>query len=269
MRGRFSILTVVAVCFLLGLQAAAMAEEALPEKVEMYYFYDNLCGSCNATEAFDAAAEAAMSGGEIEYPYVIYRHNVYGSAGKQAYRALCEDMGLDPDALSLPVFIAGGRVFQGEETIASNLREAYLVAGEDLFVNRQVYTPAQKKTGEALFDEYEAAPEAITVVYFYRIVCEECVQTAPVIDSLPKEITVHGRTVTVDVIRINTRSGNNGDRIGAFFSQYSVPDEDRMVPIVFTAERYFAGYEAIASELEAALAATPAGFVFPSGEDVP
>lgn len=252
------------VALVLGmLLCMAVASAALPDKVEMYYFYDELCGSCDGTEAFDAIAEEAMAGIRDAYPYEIYRVNVYSSAGKEQYEAICEEMGLDPQTLSLPLLIAGGRVFQGDETIARNMGEAFLVAGEDLFVNETVYNPARKKTGAALFDDYTVDEEAITVVYFYRITCEECQQTAPVIDGLP-ETTANG--VPLDVIRINTRSGNNSERINAFFEEYAVPDGDRMVPIVFTRDGYFAGYEAIEGGLASTLETVGPGFVFPAGE---
>lgn len=251
------LLALVLPLLLVSISPVALGEGALPEKVEMYYFYDTLCGSCDGTEAFDAAAEEALSGVRDLYPYDIYRVNVYTGEGRARYQALCEAMGLDEDMLSLPVLMAGGRVFQGDETIAKNLREAYLVAGEDLFVNGQVYNPAHKKTGTALFEDFQANPNAVTVVYFYRITCEECVQTAPVIDGLPD---------AAEVIRINTRSGNNGERVAAFFEAYGVPDEDRMVPIAFTSDAYFAGFDAISGGLPAAVEDGEAGFVFPGVE---
>lgn len=262
-----ALLVALALCISLG--ASALAEDGaapLPERVDLYYFYENLCGSCDGTEAFDAAAEEALSGVRETYPYAIHRHNVYTDAGKAMYRYVCDAMALDPDALTLPVLIAGGRVFQGDETIAKNLREAYLVAGEDLFVYQSVYNPAAKKTGAVLFEDYAADAEAVTVVYFYRITCEECAQTAPVMDALPEAVVLGSREVPVNLIRINTRSGNNGERVNAFFAQYDVPDADRMVPIAFTADQYFAGFEAISSGLEAALATTPPGFAFPGAE---
>lgn len=51
------------------------------------------------------------------------------------------------------------------------------------------------------------------------------------------------------IIRINTRSGRNTEILQAFFEMYEVPLEDQMVPIVFTARGYLAGYEAISSGL--------------------
>lgn len=255
---------IMGIALVLGmLLCTAAASAALPDKVEMYYFYDELCGSCDGTEAFDAMAGEVMAGIRDMYPYEIYRVNVYSPAGKAQYEAICGEMGLDMQSLTLPALIAGGRVFQGDETIARNMAEAYLVAGEDLFVNRMVYNPAQRKTGAALFEDYTADEEAVTVVYFYRITCGECRLTTPVIDALPETVA---DGVPVEVIRINTRSGNNGERITAFFDAYAVADADRMVPIAFTRDGYYAGYNAISDELAGALETVGPGFAFPAGE---
>ena len=51
------------------------------------------------------------------------------------------------------------------------------------------------------------------------------------------------------MVRINTRSGRNDEVIQAFFAMYGVPEEEQMVPIVFTARGYLAGYEAISAGL--------------------
>lgn len=251
---RLIMLLAVALC--LPIIPAAGEKMPLPDKIELYYFYDNLCASCDATAEFDAVAAEALSGIRDQYPYELYRFNVYTEAGKERFSRLCAEMGLDAEMLTLPLLIAGGRVFQGDEAIEKNLREAFLVAGEDLFVNETVYNPATKKTGTALFEDYKTNPDAVTVVYFYRITCEECMQTEPVIAALAE-------TEGVEVIAINTRSGNNGERISAFFDAYAVPDGDRMVPIAFTGKQYYAGFEAISKELPGAVEGAETGFAFP------
>ncbi|MDR3166664.1 MAG: hypothetical protein LBT93_01865, partial [Treponema sp.] len=174
-------------------------------------------------------------------------------------QGIIDSLGLDGNTLELPLLIAGGRIFSGNERIAQNLREALLTAGEDLFVHKRVYNPKEKKTGDRLFADYRIRPDHLSLVYFYRITCEECGKVTPFIDSLPGNVTVEGTAVPLDIIRINTRSGNNSERIAAFFEQYQVPDEDRVVPIVFLADTYLAGYAAITAGLVPALE-TPVRF---------
>lgn len=225
----------------------------LPERVELFYFYEELCQSCDGAAEFDGIAETELAGVRDRYPYAIHRINVFQQGNRELYRGMLDSLGLDESALELPLLIAGGRVFSGNEGIARNLREAFLTAGEDLFVYKRVYNPKERKTGDRLFADYRIQPDRVSLVYFYRITCEECGKVTPLINSLPENITVAGTALPLDIIRINTRSGNNSERIAAFFEQYQVPDEDRMVPIVFLADTYLAGFPSIAAGLIPAL----------------
>lgn len=261
----------VALCGLLCLltvcvYALGETEPILPDAIEMYYFYDELCGACDGAEAFDEIARQALADVRDQYPYVIHRLNTYTRAGKERYDELLGEMEIDASTVTLPVLIVGGKLFQGDDTIEKNMTEAFLVAGEDLFVRKSVYNPAKKRTGDMLFADYVVNPNAVTVVYFYRITCDECNEAKLVIDALPETVSVNGRKLKLNVIRINTRSGNNGERISAFFEMYNVPDEERVVPIVFTADAYFAGIEAISGDFLGALAQARTGFAFPAGE---
>jgi hypothetical protein len=227
----------------------APQQAELPDRVDLYYFYEELCQSCDGAAEFDKIAETELAGVRDRYPYAIHRINVFLQGNREVYQGVCGSLGLDRNSLELPVLIAGGRVFSGNERIRENFREAFLTAGEDLFVNRQVYNPGQKKTGDELFADYRIMPNYLSLVYFYRITCEECGRVTPFIDNLPENIAAGGQVRPLDIIRINTRSGNNSERIAAFFDFYQVPDEDRMVPIVFLADTYLAGEEAITAGL--------------------
>lgn len=243
----------------------SLAENAaLPEKVELFYFYEQSCEVCDELNEFYAILSKELPH-EVRdaWPHTIYTINTFSAQGGETYRRVTASMGLDRSLLSVPLLIAGGRVFQGNETIASNIKEAYLTAAEDIFTRKTFYNPALKKTGERLFEGYSLNPSHITLVYFYRIVCPYCEQVKPLIDNLPKTIRRGGIQVPLDVIRINTRSGNNGERVAAFFDYYQVPDEDRMVPIVFLSDGYLSGVAAISGELLSRLAAPAA----PPGAD--
>lgn len=236
----------------------------LPEEITLYYFHDTVCGSCDGAERFYDLASQELAGVRERYPYRIVVANVYETEGRDLYGQVTDELGLDRDSLSLPLMIAGGKVYSGLDTIGDNLQEAYLVAGEDLFDRGMVYNPKIKNTGDTLFENFAPDPKKATLLYFYRITCEECGQTAPVIDALPAAVTVDGRKVEVEILRINTRSGNNGERITALFEAYQVPQEDQKVPIVFLAQGYLAGYDAIFSEAVSRLEAGDGmGFAFP------
>ena len=99
-------------------------------------------------------------------------------------------------------------------------------------------------------EDYPLEKGSATVVYFYRLTCEECIQTEEeFMDSLPEQVEADGKSYPLQVVRINTRSGSNNEILQAFFEAYQVPEEDQMVPIVFTSQGYLAGYEDITQNL--------------------
>jgi thiol-disulfide isomerase/thioredoxin len=240
------------------LQETPVPEEN-KEKIKMYFFYEELCGNCHTdVDRFISILQENLPLAERDqYPNTISMLNIHETMGRSVYMDVTDEMGLDRGMLETPFMILGGRVFQGYDSIASNIKEAYLTAAEDLYVGGLPYNPRTRKTGAALFDDYSVNPDHVTMVYFYRIVCPYCAQVTPFIDALPKTVVVNGKERPLDIIRINTRSGNNGERVAAFFDAWNVPDEDRMVPIVFFSNSYLADVEPITSELNTRLAEPP------------
>jgi hypothetical protein len=221
------------------------------EKIKAYFFYEELCALCRTDEErFIAILQEKLPLAERDqYPHNIYILNAYNAAGRQEYQRITDDLGLDRGTLEFPLLILGGRVFQGYDSITANIREAYLTAAEDLYVYERPYNPRLKRAADNLFDDYPVNPDHLTLVYYYRITCPSCAQVSPLIDALPKTVLTAEGERPLDIIRINTRSGNNGERIAAFFDHWQVPDEERQVPIVFFAGSYLSGEEAIAGAI--------------------
>ncbi|MDR0553615.1 MAG: hypothetical protein LBG76_02280 [Treponema sp.] len=238
---------------------AGGSKAAAQEKINAYFFYEELCASCQTDyDRFFSIAREQLPPDELDqYPHNFYTHNVYDTAGRARYVNITDELGIDRGDLQVPLLILGGRVFQGYDSISSNIREAYLTAAEDLYVNKRPYSPKTKKTGANLFDDYPVNPDHVTMVYFYRVFCPQCAKVKPLIDALPEKVMVNGTERKLDVIRINTRSGNNGERVAAFLEAWQVPDEDRQVPIVFFPGSYLSGADAIAGQLERRLGEEP------------
>jgi thiol-disulfide isomerase/thioredoxin len=229
------------------------------ERINAYFFYEELCSLCHEDEnKFISILQEKLPLAERDqYPNNFQSINIYSVSGRQVYMQVTDELGLDRGLLQTPFLVLGGRVFQGYDSISTNIREAYLTAAEDLYVYRRPYNPLTRKTGDNLFDDYPVNPDHVTMVYFYRITCPECAEVTPIIDSLPKTVSVNGSARALDIIRINTRSGNNGERVAAFFEAWQVPDKDRMVPIVFFSDSYLAGIEAISAGINQRLSEPP------------
>ncbi|GHU78997.1 hypothetical protein FACS189462_4380 [Spirochaetia bacterium] len=213
---------------------------------------------CSVLTEYYAILDEQIPGDVRErYPHDFLTYNVFQTVGKAEYERITDEMGFDRDSLSLPFMIAGGRVFQGLDTIKNNILEAYLTVGEELFVYKRVYSPAAKKTGPRLFEDYPVSADHANIVFFYRTTCPQCAQIIPVIDELAPSVTAGGVTYPLDITRFNTRAGNNNERISAFFEAYNVPDEDRLVPIIFFGDSYLTGVEPIKAELQSRLEKAP------------
>jgi len=234
----------------------SLTSSSLPEKVELFYFYEQSCESCNEIEDFFKILSNQLPR-EVRdrYPHTIYTINTFSAEGRKTYEQVTDAMGLNRLQLQAPMLIAGGRVYQGRDTISANIQEAYLTAAEDIFVFGSFYNPALRKTGSRLFEDFSLKPNHVTMVYFYRTTCPSCEELSPFINALPGMVNTGGRQIPLNIIRINTRSGNNSDRVMAFFEKYRVPDIDRKVPIVFLEDSYLSGAESITGNLQAKLSA--------------
>ena len=237
-----------------GLSGCAEAEPEQPENVEIHFFYNQPCASCDGTkEHFELVSEELDDVSEL-YPYMVSVYNVFRKEDAQIRDSELKKLGFQEElagSLTYPIMTVNGNIYFGTDSIRSSIREAYLTAGEDLFVyGRGVYDPTKNETLKQQLEDYKLEKGSSSVVYFYRTVCEECIRTSgEVLDLFPDTVVVDGVSYPQQIIRINTRSGRNTEILQAFFEMYEVPLEDQMVPIVFTARGYLAVYEAISSGL--------------------
>ena len=223
-------------------------EEPLPESIEINFFYNDFYDMFN-TQLEDV---------KDKYPYDLQAYNVFQASASDKMYTVLEGLGYPEElisSLTYPILTINGKdgvvTVKAEKKIVLDVREAFLTAGEDLFENgRGVYDPLEERTVAQQLEDYPLEKGSATAVYFYRLTCEECIQTEEeFMDTLPEQVEADGKSYPLQVVRINTRSGSNNEILQAFFEAYQVPEEDQMVPIVFTSQGYLAGYEDITQNL--------------------
>ncbi|MCL2565784.1 MAG: hypothetical protein FWE24_08255 [Defluviitaleaceae bacterium] len=219
----------------------------LPDRIEIFYFYDEICTSC--TNDFDFHELFHEMAGDVSemYPYMLIPVNVARTNGRRLFEETMASFGHSTNNINFPLMMVGSWLFQGEESIRNNIREAFLVEGEDIFVNEYVFNQLNPPT--PLHERFKIYAEHNTIIYFYRIVCPACIELEPFIDALPEYVAIDGENIPVNVVRINTRSGNNGNLVRAFLEYYNVPHEDQFVPIIFLRDMHLTGVERIRTEL--------------------
>lgn len=256
MRKILSLLLAV-VLLLLALAGCSQAqeEEPLPESIEINFFYNEPCGACHdQINGFYDMFNTQLEDVKDKYLYDLQAYNVFQASASDKMYTVLEGLGYPEElisSLTYPILTINGKAYLGTDSIQESLREAFLTAGEDLFENgRGVYDPLEERTVAQQLEDYPLEKGSATVVYFYRLTCEECIQTEEeFMDSLPEQVEADGKSYPLQVVRINTRSGSNNEILQAFFEAYQVPEEDQMVPIAFTSQGYLAGYEDITQNL--------------------
>ena len=134
-------------------------EEALPESIEFNFFYNEPCGSCqDQINDFYNLFNEALEGVKDLYPYDLNVYNVFKQSESQTMNSALEQLGYSQEiirTLTFPILTLNGKVYLGTDSIKESLREAYLTAGEDLFIcGRGVYNPLEEKTLAQQLEDY-------------------------------------------------------------------------------------------------------------------
>lgn len=132
-----------------GLSGCAEAEPEQPENVEIHFFYNQPCASCDGTkELFEIVSEELDDVSEL-YPYMVSVYNVFRKEDAAAKGILNLKSGVSGRTCRLshlPDYDCKWKYYFGTDSIRSSIREAYLTAGEDLFVyGRGVYDPTKMR----------------------------------------------------------------------------------------------------------------------------
>ena len=206
-----------AVLTLFCIAAGASAEAA---RHTVLYFYENYCESCSPDEAFAETFRALTGLSLDDCDYSAW--NAVHQAGREHLDRTLAELGLE--TASLPMAVVDGVAYQGAAELESALVETALGWG----------------------DTSDSA-----IVYLYVPACESCARAVKVLDALPESVAVARGSVQfesqVTVVRIDA-SAQTGTA-SALFEAYDLPDDDRITPIVFFADRYLAGADAIEASL--------------------
>jgi len=138
MREEINMLKVIThICFalvmLVFLVSCVEAPSENVQLIELHYFYDGLCSSCNHLSLFHDLLSEVLADVRQEHPYTVVAHNAFSTAGRSVGKDFFSYLGLGEDFLHtapLPILVINGEVFYGNEAIRSNLRSAYLIAVE-------------------------------------------------------------------------------------------------------------------------------------------
>jgi len=228
--------------------------------VELYYL--NPCESCDEDEEFKQAIWKELDEQKIDVPFSMKTYNVFQDDARKHMEEVSQRYGLEINIANVPAALIEGQLYTGIYQKIGEQLATYFVEGlpvdpkfieKDIVVEETVkniqITAEEQRVAETLFEKFAVEEYDANVFFFYREDCQECKEIQPFIEKIPPKIKVNGKEVELNLICLNSREGNNGERIRALFNIYDVPSEKQMVPFVFLADRYLAGKKEIEENL--------------------
>ena len=180
------------------------------------YYYRNYCESCTPEADFSIQFRALTGTSLSDCDFTAW--NVARSDGQAALERAAEQYGLEDPAL--PMAIVDGEVYQGASQMNARLAHAAL--------------------------EWHETTDS-EILLLYTPACESCGRAESVLESLPESVTVtRGEESFVSRVTVSRADASaNPGYAQALFDAYGVPDEQRVTPAVFFADRCLCGAEAI------------------------
>ena len=186
-------------------------------KPTFYYFYEEVCGSCDGTRELYDQIEQKMSdlAGQAEYELVCV--NTFTDNSDRWKRA-CDEAGVPEEARLLPMVIHEKDYIAGDTRVKEELRPFF-------FRNLGV-------------------PDHRTIYYFYRPPCGDCERIAPFMEEITKKYS------EFQFVRIDTTDPEPKAKFKQELAARGIPEEEWQVPFLWNDEDYLAGDKSIEANLE-------------------
>lgn len=210
------LLGIIGILFIVGISRMKSVKEPL----EIQYFYNNPCGSCNGEASFYEMFNQEVGDLKEQIDYHITTYNTFQDGDLKRFEKTCDTLGIDEKDRIIPMAIVGDSVLVGDQNIEEEMREAF----------------ADKES----VDKDESAH----LIYFYTQSCKDC-ERAKVVFSENDSIENN----TISLMSLDIGESATLEKLKAYFKAYKVKEKEQQVPIVFYDKGYLSGYEAIEKEL--------------------
>lgn len=220
---------------------------AAAEPIEVSYYYEEVCASCDGTkDFFELYNQVFSSEDKKTFEAKISTYNVFMDSCKEQYEDVKEELQI-PAGTSLPVLVIDGQWISGHENMEKQMR--------DLLMNRQNGDVGSAETADItveaevmeeksnhgfwteLYDMIDGAKNPV-VVLFSTNHCEDC-------QSVKKWFSE--QELSIQLVEYNIIENECLDELKSVFTQYQVPEEKQKVPAVFFGEEYLIGKDEIPS----------------------
>lgn len=260
----------------LGCLGITIKGEEEAKKLEMIYFYNNPCASCEVENTFYELFNTQVGDlkGKVNYELKLY--NTFSIEGCQFFERVCENYSIEQELRKVPLMVIGEEYLVGDNEIQTRLRDTFIQQSKELPKGKvQLVEPKIEKSEGSILKEnnLKVDPKESHLIYFYTTACEDCNKTKKFLSGLDTTCSINKEEAIIlseVVIEFkNIAELDNTELINTYFQQYQVDSSSQQVPIIFYEEGYLAGYEKIEKELEGAIKSGKAlGFTYPTQQEV-
>lgn len=231
---------------------------AAANTVDVYYFFDNPCASCDEEKKFSDMAAKAFKGIEKNTPYRIFNYNLFNQSNMNTFEKVCEKFNILPEKRILPMVLINGGYLTGKDNIEKNLKTFFTEITTSSKPNyhfsiNEEELPEYKNTTSQKIAPQSIDPNNSYFIYFHTVSCEDCHRTETFLSSLEKNYTIEVKGTeinsTVVIESRNLAEITEVSEIHAYFEAYHVPLEKQQVPIIFYKGGYISGYTEIEAKL--------------------
>lgn len=194
--------------------AACQADAPPPE---MYYFYEEICASCNPQAAFYQMADTRLQGLEGLSGSLIRCVNTF-TDGKDQFSAVCDAYDIPREDRLFPMLVTPAGYVFGEEAVENRLRQL-------------------------VCDSYGITDEK-TIRYYQRPDCPDCTSIRPLIEAA-FEAHPDYHLVTID-----TNDEREKAAFKALLTTLQVPEDLWQVPFLYNGIDFLSGSESIEEQLD-------------------
>lgn len=256
-KNKFVKMRLVSMVFLLCLFFVQTAMAAEP--IQISYYYEEVCASCDGTKEFFELYNRVISSEEKQlFEAEISTYNVFMESCKEKYEEVKKELEI-PAGTSLPVLIVEDQWISGLENIEAELH--------DILINEQTVMHESGENGSdpENIGNAEATESAGTAADFFAVLdetlknsngnvavlfstngCEDC-------NAVKEWYQENRESLNCEILEYNIIENDCLEELKAIFKQYEVPEEEQKVPALFFGETYLIGREKITGATSEAL----------------
>lgn len=251
-----SIRVLIVLGLFLGCLGIGIKGEEVTKKLEILYFYNNPCASCEVENEFYEMFNTQVGYIKDQVNYELKLYNIFSIEGRKFFEQVCESYNIKEELRQEPLMIIGEEYLIGDDQIQRQLRDTFTQQSKKLPESKiELGEINSKKDNNNIAEEnnLKVDPKESHLIYFYTTACEDCNKTKKFLNELDKtyEIKKEDEIILSEVVveSKNIAELENTDLINTYFQQYQVDQNRQQVPIIFYEEGYLSGYESIEKEL--------------------